>query len=125
MTRDEKGTSYDGEELIKIMEPIFEEMTKNIMKGFEFFAIQSWKKYIDFKKTKGKHASTCLKEKKEETHEPPSSEIGEVEEIVHEEKRIEIHSQVTLNKMNLHHMIVKKILLKILKIISRHILPWK
>ena len=23
MTRDEKGTSYDGEEIIKIMEPIF------------------------------------------------------------------------------------------------------
>ena len=54
MTRDEKGTSYDGKELIKIMEPIFEDMTKNIMKGFEFLAIQSWEKYIDFKKTKGK-----------------------------------------------------------------------
>ena len=40
MTRDEKGTSYDGEEHIKIMEPIFEEMNKNIMKGFEFLAIQ-------------------------------------------------------------------------------------
>ena len=26
-----------------------------------------------------------MKEKKEETHEPPSYEIGEVEEIVHEE----------------------------------------
>ena len=34
MIRDEKGTSYDGEELIKIMEPIFEDMTKNIMEGF-------------------------------------------------------------------------------------------
>ena len=34
MTRDEKGTSYDGEEIIKIMEPIFEYMNKNIMKGF-------------------------------------------------------------------------------------------
>ena len=34
MTRDEKGTSYDGEEIIKSMEPIFEDMTKNIMKGF-------------------------------------------------------------------------------------------
>ena len=32
MTRDEKGTSYDGVEHIKIMEPIFEDMTKNIMK---------------------------------------------------------------------------------------------
>ena len=83
MTRDEKGTSYDGEELIKIMEPIFEDMTKNIMKGFELLAIQSWEKYIDFKKTKGKNASACLKEKKEETHEPPSSEIGGVEEVVH------------------------------------------
>ena len=34
MTRHEKRTSYDGEEIIKIMEPIFEYMTKNIMKGF-------------------------------------------------------------------------------------------
>ena len=41
-------------------------------------------KYIDFKKTKGKNASVCLKEQKEETHEPPSSKIGEVEEVVHE-----------------------------------------
>ena len=54
MTMDEKGTSYDAEELIKIMEPIFEEMNKNIMKGFKLLAIQIWKKYIDFKKTKGK-----------------------------------------------------------------------
>ena len=85
MTRDEKGTSYDGEEIIKSMETIFEYITKNIMKGFEFLAIQSWKKYIDFKKTKGENALTCLKEKKEETHEPPSYEIGEVEVVVHEE----------------------------------------
>ena len=34
MTMDEKGTSYDGEEVIKIMEPIFEDMNNNIMKGF-------------------------------------------------------------------------------------------
>ena len=54
MTRDEKGTSYDGEEIIKIMEHIFEDMTNNIMKGFEFLAIQIWEKYIDFKKTKWK-----------------------------------------------------------------------
>ena len=53
MTRDEKGTSYDGEELIKIMAPIFEE-TKNIMKGFEILAIQSWITYIEFKKIKEK-----------------------------------------------------------------------
>ena len=85
MTRDERGTSYDGEEHIKIMEPIIEDMTKNIMKGFKFFSIQSWKKYIDFKKTKRKNASTFLKEQREETHEPPSFEIGEVEEVVHEE----------------------------------------
>ena len=85
MTRDEKGTSYDGKEIIKSMETILEDMTKNIMKGFKFLAIQSWEKYIDFKKTKGKNASSCLKEKKQETHEPPSSEIGEVEEVVHEE----------------------------------------
>ena len=36
MTRDEKGTSYDGKEIIKSMEPILEDMTKNIMKGFKF-----------------------------------------------------------------------------------------
>ena len=48
-------------------------------------AVQIWEIYIDFKKTKGKNASTCLKEEKEETHVPPSSEIGEVEEVVHEE----------------------------------------
>ena len=53
MNRDEKGTSYDGDELIKIMEPIFEDMNKNIMKGLELLAIQSLKKYIDFKKTRG------------------------------------------------------------------------
>ena len=73
MTRDEKGTSYDGREIIKSMEPILEDMTKNIMKGFKFLAIQSWEKYIDFKKTKGKNASAFLKEQKEDTHEPPSS----------------------------------------------------
>ena len=54
MTRDEKGTSYIGKEHIKIMEPIFEYMTKNIMKGFKFLAIQLGIKYIDLKKTKGK-----------------------------------------------------------------------
>ena len=47
-------------------------------------AIQIWIKYIDLNKTKGKNASVCLKEQKEETHEPPSSEIGEVEEVVDE-----------------------------------------
>ena len=66
------------------MEPIFEEITNNIMKGFELLAIQSWRTYIEFKKTKGKNASVCLKEQKEETHEPPSSKIGGVEEVVHE-----------------------------------------
>ena len=59
MNRDEKGTSYDGEELIKRMENIFEDMNKNITKGFEFLAIKLWKKYIDLKKTKGKNASAC------------------------------------------------------------------
>ena len=54
MARDKKGTSYDGKELTKIMETIFEDMNNNIIKGFEFLAIQSWEKYIDFKKTKGK-----------------------------------------------------------------------
>ena len=123
MTRDEKGTSYDGEDHIKIMEPIFEYMTKNIIKGFKFLAIQSWEKYFDFKKTKGENASTCLKEQKEETHEPPSSEIGEVEEVVHEEDRNSLPSD--LKKMKRHHMSMKKFLLKILKIILRHMLPWK
>ena len=85
MTRDERGTSYDGKEHIKIIKPIIEDIKKNIMKGFQLLAIQSWKKYIDFKKTKGKNASTCLKEQKEKTHEPPSSKIGELEEVVHEE----------------------------------------
>ena len=85
MTRDEKGTSYDGKEIIKIMETLLKYMTKNIMKGFEFLATQSWEKYIDFKKTKGESALACLKEQKEETHEPPSSEIGEVEEVLHKE----------------------------------------
>ena len=50
-------------------------------------AIQSWEKYIDFKKTKGKNGSACLKEQKDETHEPPSSKISEVEEVVDEEDR--------------------------------------
>ena len=69
------------------MEPILKDMNKNILKGFKFLAIQSWEKYIDFKKTKGKNASTCLNEQKEETHEPSSFEIGEVEEVLHEEDR--------------------------------------
>ena len=69
------------------MEPIIEDMTNNIMKGFELLDIQLWRKYIDLNKTKGKNASSCLKEQKEETHETPSSEIGEVEEVVHEEDR--------------------------------------
>ena len=38
MTRDERGTSYDGEEHIKIIEPIIEGMTKNIMKGFKLLS---------------------------------------------------------------------------------------
>ena len=92
MTRDEKGTSYDGEEHIKIMELIFEDMAKNVMKLFKLFSIQVWRKYIDLKKTKGKNASVCLKEKKEETHEPPSYEIGELEEVAHEEDRNSIPS---------------------------------
>ena len=54
MTRDEKGTSYDGEELIKIMEPIFEDMDKNIMKGFEFFAIKVVENIFILRKPRGK-----------------------------------------------------------------------
>ena len=34
MTMDERGTSYDGEEHIKIIEPIIEDMKKNIVEGF-------------------------------------------------------------------------------------------
>ena len=34
MTRHEKRTQYAGEEIIKSMEPIFEDMTNNIVKGF-------------------------------------------------------------------------------------------
>ena len=82
MTRHEKGTSYDGKEIIKSMEPILEYMKNNIIKGFELLAIQSWEKYIDFKKTKGKNASVSLKEQKEETHEPPSFETSEVEGVL-------------------------------------------
>ena len=69
------------------MEPIIEDMTKNIMKLFKFLAIQNWKKYIDFKKTKGKNASSWLTEKKEKTNELQSFEIGEIEDLVHEEDK--------------------------------------
>ena len=93
------------------------------MKLFEFLAIQICKKYIYFKKTKGKNVLVFLKEQKEETHEPPSSEIGEVEEVVDEEDRNSLPSDS--EKDERHHMSMKKFLLKILKIISRHILPWK
>ena len=61
MTRNEKRTSYDGEEIIKSMEPIFEymtknieDMTKNIMKGFKFLAIQSWENILILRKPRGK-----------------------------------------------------------------------
>ena len=86
------------------------------------FSIQIWITYIEFKKTE-KNASACLKEKKEGTHEPPSSEIGGVEEVVHEYDRNSLPSD-SENKMR-HHIIIKKFLLKILKIILRHMLPWK
>ena len=54
MTRDEKGTSYDGKEIIISMEPILEDMTKNIMKVFEFLAIQSWKNILILRKPRKK-----------------------------------------------------------------------
>ena len=64
-----------------------------------------------------------LKEQKEETHEPPSSEIGEVEEVVHEE---DINSlPYDFEKYEDTSHVYEEVLLKILKIISRHILPWK
>ena len=59
-------------------------------------------KYIDFKKTKGKNASACLKEQKEETHGPPSSEIGEVEEVVHEEGRNSLPSDSEKDEKTSH-----------------------
>ena len=44
MTRDEKGTSYDGEEHIKIIKNLFYEISKNmtqhLMKGFKLMDIQ-------------------------------------------------------------------------------------
>ena len=54
MTRDEKGTSYDGEEIIKRMEPIFEDMTKNIMKVFEFFLSKVGKNILILRKPRRK-----------------------------------------------------------------------
>ena len=121
VTRHEKRTSYDGEEIIKSMEPIFEYMNKNIMKVFEFLAIQSWEKYIDFiKKTKEKNALDCLKEKKEETHEPPSSEIGGVKEL-NEDYINSLPGDSEKYEETSHEYEV----LKILKIILRHMLPWK
>ena len=54
MTRDERGSLYDGEEHIKIIEPIIEDMTMNIMKCFELFTIQSWKNILILRKPRGK-----------------------------------------------------------------------
>ena len=86
-------------------------------------AIQIWTKYIDLKKTKGKNASVCLKEQKEETHEPPSSEIGGVEEVVHEDDQNSLPSDSEKYEETSHEYEI--FLLKILKIILRHMLPWK
>ena len=65
------------------------------------FSIQSWITYIEFKKTE-KNASTCLKEQKEETHEPLSSEIREVEEVVHEEDRNSLPSDFEKDEEKSH-----------------------
>ena len=54
MTRHEKRTSYDGEDIIKIMEPIFEDMTKNIMKVFEFWLSKVGKNILILRKPRGK-----------------------------------------------------------------------
>ena len=54
MTRDEKGTSYDGEELIKTMEPIFEEMTKNIMKDSNCCLSKVGENILILRKPRGK-----------------------------------------------------------------------
>ena len=104
------------------MEPIFEDMIENIMKVLELLDIQSWKKHIDFKKTKGKNASFCLKEQKEETHKPPSSEIGGVE-VVHEDDQNSLPSESEKYEETSHEY--EEVLLKILNIILRHMLPWK
>ena len=72
-------------------------------------AIQGWIKYIDLKKTKGKNAPAFLKEQKEETHELPSSKIGEVEEVVNVEDRNSL--QMTMKNMKRHQMSIKNFLL--------------
>ena len=63
MTKDEKGTSYDGEEHIKFMEPIFEDMTKNIMKVFALLAIERGKNILILIKPRGKYISLLEREK--------------------------------------------------------------
>ena len=51
VTSDEKGTSYDGEENIKIIKTLFDEITKNmthhLMKGFKFMDIQHMDKLAE------------------------------------------------------------------------------
>ena len=63
-----------------------------------------------------------MKEKKEKTHEPPSSEIGEVEELVHEEDKNSL--PIYFEKYEYISHKYEKVSLKIMKIILRHILPW-
>ena len=54
MTRHEKRTSYDGKEIIKSMEPIFEDMTKNIMKDLNFWLSKVGKNILILRKPRGK-----------------------------------------------------------------------
>ena len=54
MTKDKKGTSYDGKDLIKIMEPIFEYMNKNFMKGLKFLVSKVGKNILILTKPRGK-----------------------------------------------------------------------
>ena len=43
-----------------------------------------------------------MKEQKEETHEPPSFEIGEVEEVVHEEDQNSLQSDFEKDEETSH-----------------------
>ena len=62
ITRDEKGTSYDGEENIKIMKPLFDGITKNmtyhLIKGFKLMASQLRGKLVEGGSRSFRHGET-------------------------------------------------------------------
>ena len=62
MTRDENGTSYDGDEHIKLMKPLFYDITKNmthkIMQGFELMASQLRGKLVEGGSRSFRHGET-------------------------------------------------------------------